>query len=396
MIDVTTFRISEGQSIYDISNTEDIISFDWSYKPSDDYIRLSESFYYQAQLIVNEIINNYEDNRKCDQWFFPALYLYRQAIELLCKGLLISVTPKKDITDKLTALKHRIADSFLEFYNTKTVLPLTSEETSWLNTYLQELESIDRNSNLFRYPIFESYLEKHKRDFLDIVDIANSIDQCYSIMFKCTAKEYNPSKYANDIDLTLKPKVLFFASHGIGNCMLYDSPWDKGYYRHIEGYSEIAFFLLNHCTKSHWSFLPIAFLIRHAIELSLKLILITNTEVNVSKKIQKNKIRKHRIYSDLWMSVKDMIIYYADETGNDLKMIDLADIYLHELEQLDTKGDRFRYPTDYTLHYHLGLKEIDFSHAINWMLSIFNFVNGCSALILAAYEYETDMKSEFY
>ena len=47
---------------------------------SDDYIKLIESFYSAAQVIVTEILNDYSDNAKCDQWFFPAFYLYRQAI----------------------------------------------------------------------------------------------------------------------------------------------------------------------------------------------------------------------------------------------------------------------------------------------------------------------------
>ena len=130
-------------------------------KQSEDYILLSESFYAAAEIIANEIINDYRDNSKSDQWFFPSFYLYRQAIELLCKGLLISVVPRKDITGKLTTYKHNIIDLFNEYCSISPSVPLNNAEMTWLQAYLCELETIDRASNLFRYPIKDGYLEKY-------------------------------------------------------------------------------------------------------------------------------------------------------------------------------------------------------------------------------------------
>ena len=85
MIEPDKYWVAAGNRIDDISNAQDIIAFDWSGNHSDDYIKLSESFYNAAQIIITEFVNHYRDNAKCDQWFFPAFYLYRQAIELLCK-----------------------------------------------------------------------------------------------------------------------------------------------------------------------------------------------------------------------------------------------------------------------------------------------------------------------
>lgn len=395
MIEPDKYWIAVGHKIDDISNAQDVITFDWSGNRSDDYIKLSESFYNASQVIITEIIDNYRDNAKCDQWFFPALYLYRQSIELLCKGLLITVVPRKDITAKFTAYKHNIIDLFSEYWNLSSNKPISNDELSWVCSYLTELETIDRESNLFRYPIKDGYLKQYKDDFLDIVDMANSIDQCYSIIYKCVDVKHIPFKYSDDIDLSLKPKVLFFASHGFGNCMLYTSPWDEGYYPHIQGYSNIAFFLLEKLDKNHWSFLTIAFLIRHAIELALKCMLLSRTETNVSEKVQRSKRRSHILYKDLWKSVKDMIEYYAKSMGYDLNVVYCADTYLSELSALDKQGDKFRYPTNYGLEYHLQLKRIDYYQAIYWLIGIFNFVNGCSDMLDAAYEYECDMRSQY-
>ena len=347
MIEPDKYWVSSGHKIDDISNSTNEITFNWSKNQADDYIKLSESFYNAAQVIVIETVNNYTDNTKCDQWFFPAFYLYRQAIELLCKGLLITVVPRKNITEKLATYKHNIIDIFNEYCNISAQIQLSRDELLWVRTYLTELEIIDKESNLFRYPIKDGYLSQYKDDFLDIVDMANSIDQCYSIIFKCVATKHSPQKYSADIDLAQKANVLFFASHGFGNCMLYTSPWDEGYYPHIQGYSEIAYFLLGKLDKNHWSFLPIAFLVRHAIELALKSMLLSRTETKVNEHIQNSKRRSHIIYQDLWKSVKDMVEYYAKSMGYDLSVVNLADTYLSKLSEIDKKGDKFRYPTNY-------------------------------------------------
>ena len=395
MIEPDKYWVAAGQKIDDISDSQNAITFDWTGNHSDDYIKLSESFYIAAQVIVTEINDNYSDNAKCDQWFFPAFYLYRQAIELLSKGLLIAVVPRKNITQKLTTFKHNIIDLFNEYCSIATSIPLSNDELTWVRSYLSDLETIDRESNLFRYPIKDGCLHQYKDDFLDIVEMANSIDQCYSIVFKCVHSKHTPLKYSTGIDLAIESRVLFFASHGYGNCMLYTSPWDEGYYPHIQGYSDIAYFLLDKLDKSHWSFLPIAFLIRHAIELALKCMLLSRTEINVSEKIQANKRRSHVIYKDLWMSVKDMVEHYANLNGYDLTVVNLADTYLSELSKLDKHGDKFRYPTNYGLEYHLQLNKIDYYQAVCWLISIFNFVNGCSDLLDVAYDFECEIRADY-
>ncbi len=396
MIEPDKYWVSSEKKINDIINAEDVINFCWTKNQSDDYILLSESFYNAAQIIIQAIIDDYRDNSKCDQWFFPAIYLYRQAIELLCKGLLISVVSGSEITGMLTDYKHNIISIFNEFYKKDKNKPLSNDELNWIILYLSDLEKIDKESNLFRYPIKDGMLKEYSNDFLDIVDMANSIDQCFSIIFKCVNSKHIPLKYSNDIDLTIEPKVLYFASHGFGNCMLYSSPWDFGYYTQIKGYSEVAYFLVDKVDKNHWSFLPLAFLVRHAIELALKNLLWSRTEICVDKKTQNSKKRSHIIYKDLWNSTKEMVEYYAKTMGYDLNVVYCADKYLSELSSLDKKGDKFRYPTNYGLQYHLDMKKVDFFQAIHWLISVFNFVDGCVATLDAAYEYECDLRSDCY
>ena len=90
-----------------------------------------------------------------------------------------------------------------------------------------------------------------------------------------------------------------------------------------------------------------------------------------------------------------MVEHYANEMGYDLSVLQMADTYLSKLSALDKEGDRFRYPTNYGLEYHLQLTKVDYYQAIYWLISIFNFVNGCSDMLDAAYGYECDMRSAY-
>ena len=393
MIIPNKYWIAANSLITDIINPADVITFAWSGNHSDDYIKLSESFYQAAYYTIIEIIDNCNDNSMCDQWFFPALYLYRQAIELLCKGLLISVIPRKNITSKLTTNKHNILSLFTEYIKVVSNTVLNSGELIWVQSYLSDLEAIDQGSNLFRYPIKDGYLNQFNDDFLDIAEMANTIDQCYSIIHRCVDAKHDPQRFATNIDLSLTPTALVFAAHGIGNCMLYTSPWDDGFYPQVQGFSNIAYFLLDKLPKDHWSFLPIAYLNRHAIELVLKRILLSRTSVNVCMQQQHHKRKSHCLYQDLWVSVKGMVTHYARANSYDLSMISIADAYIKDLSALDKKGDRFRYPTDYGLQYHLQLTQVDYYHAVHWLISIFNFLAGCSDMLEAVYDCECEMKS---
>ena len=401
MIKSDKYWVTDGESFYDIKNPLNSIHFNWTGNYSGDYIQLSNAYFETARTVIAAILNESSGHEKSDEWFFPAIYLYRQAIELLCKGLLFLIIPKKEMPDYLKKYSHRIYDAFNIYLNTVgDAISLNITECVWITNYLENLEYIDANSNLFRYPIREGYLSGFKDAFLDIVDMANGINQCYSIMYKCVPLNYNPLKYSAEIDLSTRADVLYFASHGIRNCMLYDSPFDAGYYPHIQGYSKLAYFLIDRMPKNHCFFLPIAFLIRHAIELGLKCILVSRVEHGVMLNIQKKNINSHNLYKKLWSVVKEPIKYYADISNYDLSLVQLTDKYLCELRKIDKEGKKFRYPTTNGLEYHFKNLTIDYYQSIHWMISVFNFLDGCTAMMEMAYDYEnqirTEMKSEIY
>lgn len=376
-----------------IVDNNNILNITWNENVDEDYINMADSFYAFAHVITSMIVEDLYDNEKTDQWFFPAMFLYRQAIELICKGLILINFSRKESAFLFNQHRHDISSLFSLFCSASEHTNVGNKEIIWLNGYLEELERIDGSSNLFRYPIKDGALKEYNHRFLDVVDMANGLEQCYALLFACLPLKYDPQKYCENIDLTMDTKVVYFASGGIGNCMLYNSIWDEGYYSHIQGYSKCALILKETMPSNQWSLLTISYLLRHAIELVLKKILHSRTEVHVEISTITCVCRSHSIYKKLWKKVKFMVEHYAQKMGEDLSQIELGDAYLKELGKLDPSGYKFRYPTNLDLIHDFDFDKIDYNHATTWLMEIFNFLDGCSGIMDEAYDYECEMRS---
>lgn len=228
--------------------------------------------------------------------------------------------------------------------------------------------------------------------------MANGFEQCYSILFKCVAPNHDPLKYQADIDCAMSTNFLHFAPHGFGNCQLYESPWSDGFYKQIKGYSNVAAYIFSHPNglPKAQLFFPVAFLLRNAIELSLKRLLYAKNEFCVSDHIKRSKKNSHLLYKDLWKNVKPVIEHYAATSQEDLSQIQIAETYIKRLDEIDKKGDAFRYPVNYGLQYRFSNQTIDINNIHSWMQGIFNFLDGCDSMLSAIYDYECEMRSYYY
>ena len=59
------------------------------------------------------------------------------------------------------------------------------DEYNWIKKYLLSLEEVDAKSDLFRFPFEDDFLSVYRDEFLDVVDMANSMLQAYGIIQKC-------------------------------------------------------------------------------------------------------------------------------------------------------------------------------------------------------------------
>ena len=168
-----------------------------------------------------KIVDSGHDNIKSDMWFLPSMYLFRQGMELGIKALICDVVANKNkIQQIFLGCKHDLYMLF-EAYEAETTLTLTSNEYDWIKKYLLSLEEVDAKSDLFRFPFEDDFLSVYRNEFLDVVDMANSMLQAYGIIQKCL--KISESEKIDRFDSTRSSDFLQFASHGFGNCSLWES-----------------------------------------------------------------------------------------------------------------------------------------------------------------------------
>ena len=105
--------------------------------------------------------------------------------------------------------------------------------------------------------------------------------------------------------------------------------------------------------------------------------------------------KSHYIKKDLWKNVKPVIVKYANDSGEDLAIVDIVEKLLDEINSLDKNGDNFRYPTSYSLEYRIDNKKMDLSNVYMYLKAIINFLEGCDSMLDAIADYESEMKAEY-
>lgn len=194
----------------------------------------------------------------------------------------------------------------------------------------------------------------------------------------------------------LQPEFFVFASHGIENCYLWQRVSDEGFHVKVTGYSEVIDFIYNNQQISNEVKLyPLMFMFRNTIELCLKRIFYSKVDNGVPYRVFNSKRKSHYIKKDLWKNVKPVIQTYANDSGEDLAVIDVVEKLLDEINTLDKNGDNFRYPTSYSLEYRIDDKYLDLSNVYRYLRAIINFLEGCDSMLDVIADYESEIKAEY-
>ena len=184
------------------------------------------------------MIGSGHDNVKSDMWFLTGIFLVRHSLELGLKALSCRVfSRKRDIENAFEECCHDVSMLYKKYTNTRLEKYLTDEEEEWLTKYLDSLEEVDKKSDMFRFPFEDEFLSKYRDKFLNNVDIANNLLQCFALVKKCIEKGIVLKE--DEFDSKLKPEFFVFASHGIGNCYLWQRISDEGFHVKVTGYSEV-------------------------------------------------------------------------------------------------------------------------------------------------------------
>lgn len=386
---------SADMDFWKINNEETSVIIKWSRNCFEDYKALSYHFYECGYKTFADVIESGHDNVKSDMWFLTGIFLLRHSLELGLKSLLCRVLPRKrDIQDSFDDCCHDVSMLLKKYIDTGRESFLTNEETEWLTTYLDSLEEVDKKSDMFRFPFEDDFLSKYRDKFLDNVDVANNLLQAFALVKKCIEKGIVSEE--DEFDHNLKPEFFAFASHGFGNCYLWQRISDEGFHVKVTGYTEVIDYIYkNHQISNKVKLYPLIFMFRNTIELCLKRLFYSRVEDGVPLKVFNSKRKSHYIKKDLWKNVKPVIVRYANDSGEDLAIVDIVEKLLDEINSLDKNGDNFRYPTSYSLEYRIDNKKMDLSNVYMYLKAIINFLERCDSTLYAIADYESGMKAEY-
>lgn len=386
---------SADMDFWKINNEETSVNIKWSHNCFEDYKKLAYHFYECGYNTFIDVIESGHDNVKSDTWFLTGIFLVRHSLELGLKSLLCRVlSRKRDIQVAFKDCCHDVSMLLKKYSDTDRENFLTKEEAEWLTEYLESLEEVDKKSDMFRFPFDDDFLLKYRDKFLDNVYVANNLLQAFALVKKCIEKGI-VSKM-DEFDLSLKPEFFVFASHGIGNCYLWKRISDNGFHVKVKGYSEVIDYIyqtpnINKEDKVY----PLIFMFRNTIELCLKRLFYSRVDNGVNLSVFNSKRKSHLIKKDLWKNVKPVIVSYANDSVEDLYIIDIVEKLLDDINSIDKKGDNFRYPTSFSLDYRFDNKKIDLSNVYTYLKSIINFLEGCDSMLDAIADCESEMKAEY-
>ncbi len=393
-VDIDDLWPKENHSFYDIKDENYKVNVKWTKKYDCDYFSLASDFFICAHKVCENVVDSNHNIVKSDMWFLPCAYMFRQAIELGLKSLICSSA--KSNSDAMTSFqtnKHNLIALF-DTYITSGDNYLSREELIWLTLYLVDLENVDKQSALFRFPFQDNFLSQYRDMFLCIADMGNNLIQCFSLVVKCISK--GVSSTLTEFDKEREPKFLQFSTHGVGNCHLWESLTGDGFHKQVVGYSEVAEYLFYECgdISNEQKAFPLMFLLRNSIELGLKRMFYKSISFRVPRHIFISKRNSHLLYKDLWKYTRPLIEHYAQVSGQDFEVISIVEKHINELSSIDKNGDLFRYPTNYSLEYTFNNKDIDLLNVYKFMQSIFYFLNSCEYVFSEIEEFEAEARAE--
>ena len=388
--------VENDQDIRKIVNEGMKVHIKWTMNPKIDYLELSRQYMNAGYETLKEIIVvPHNNNVKYDMWFLPGAYMLRQAIELLVKaGLAIKGTTKPELQIIFLTYKHNIKELYNAYKERYGVDALSEVEQVWLEAYIDSVEVIDANSELFRYPFKDVFMEQYGDKALDICHMGNRLIYCYTTLNKMIFGGWYDEEL---LDLEEEPSFISLANSGMHNCYLWNSPWDSGFHKQITGYSEVARCLFDKfkVSRDERLFYPIVFLMRNAIEMGLKRLLHMRVEQKVDDKVISGKRNSHKLYKDLWKSVKTMLQHYSEEDNQDESTLDLVEAYIIVVDDIDKQGDVFRYPSSYSHEYKFNGEEIDVENFFQYLLALFHAVDSFDSWLEHIKEVEMEMRSEW-
>lgn len=377
--------------------------------------KYSENFFEAAHMITEFILYaEHPDIGKLDMYFFPIAFLYRHCIELGLKAIGFQYIEEKAERQRLIKDTRHNLFEILSVVKEKSTVKRPEEEIEWMEKYFADLTKTDRESDSFRYP-FHIVWEKdewglggkfvvkpvfNEQIDIDLVKFANKFEAAYEIIQKWYKKETDSAAEWKDV------KPIFIETGGY-----YYSQSVVGYtysravfYPYTEAYLETAnylkWYMKMQTDKENTDFkerlfLPMCYLYRNCVELSLKAVWFEETGEDFQKKCKIMLDNKHSI-GGMWKNIKPYVLEYNGD-GEKAKYIEVIEDYCMQLHTIDSDANKFRYPMSNSIQpYFSHNKRFDFIETGDFLEALNNILDGIDSELNTMNEIKAEMQAEYY
>ena len=373
----------------------------------------SENFYESAHRITDFILSEeHPDIGKLDTFFFSIAFLYRHCIELILKAIAFQyISENTDRTIFVKNTRHNLFEILTQIKIESCFLP-TSDELDWLEKYFADISVVDKESDSFRYPFHIVWVDDWwgsgefviKRVFneqisVDLVKFANKFEAAYEILKKWYFKDASQCIEWKELEpVFIETGGYYYAQSVIGYKYHRDDffPYTKAY---LECGNFLKWFIKKEADRgnsecSNRLFLPMCYLYRNCVELSLKTIWFEETAENFQTKCKLMKAKKHKI-KGLWEQIKS---YVMDSVTSDdeEKYIEVIEDYCYQIHNIDSDANKFRYPMANNMQpYFSHNKRFDFMVVGDFFEELNNILDGIDGQLNAMNEYKAEMEAEY-
>ena len=346
---------------------------EWNGNQEPNFKWLANAYYKCGELILNHAEKEGDDYDFKENAIFPGIYLVRHSMELYLKS-------------QIKKSGHNLSKLLEE--NEKSLGIKTND---WLNLYICNLTKIDEGSDYFRYPVIKAKNENlidgecETAIILDLNQTIENIKLAYALIANMVDKtdlQIDTSKNSSEF-LVQKKRTANYSLKFIEEKDFEVDDFD----RYIRLFLRVFYFLINDDSiNNDQKCLPILFILRHTIEISIKK-LICKDCIYKNGSVPKMKKYGHDLNS-LFKKSKEIIISKCKGNSNvfDHDELSIVTEYIDELNEFFKDENIFRYPTrNHGNTYILKEKIVNIEKIIFESLKLINFYDGCDEMLEVAY-----------
>jgi len=290
---------------------------------TDSYI-YANNFCKAGNLITKRLLKKGSIG-ELDTWYFALVYVYRQSIELMLKANYYKL--EKDMTKRKNFIgeaRHDVKQCFDEIVRLANIDISKNANLIWLNSFLEDISSIDRSSDMFRYPFGNNLsVVFGEQTYIDLRANFYNFNRSFEMLSeffntnKFSCKKYNEEK-------SYEPKLIIDGGSYYEQSVVGYKYHLYSYYPYFTSYIECGNFLLELVDKygDRSLFFPMCYMFRNALELGLKRLIVEGSHLETKKALKILSKKKHSILG-LWNSIYDELYSYTTN-GDGVKDLENA------------------------------------------------------------------------